>query len=96
MSRARCDAGQCGARQLIEAALARATRIEAQLPEALVDSDCRLDISAVVSDGATKETLAVAGRVRSRLFALDASALPERPGCGHPVEQLLRDWEKCC
>jgi len=83
--------GTRGARTLIEAALARAMRIEAQLREALPDRDCRLDVSALVSDDAVRETLTLAGRLRSRLIALDASALPERPSYGHPVERLLRD-----
>ena len=78
-----------GARQLIEAA--RATCIEAQLREALANCDSRLDSSAVVSDDAAKETLALAGRLRSRLIALEVSSLLARPAYGHPLEQLLRD-----
>lgn len=79
------------ARHLIQAALERATGIEAQIRETLADIDCRMDVSAVVSDDAGKETLALAGRLRSRLIALEVSDLPERPSYGHPVEQLLRD-----
>ncbi len=83
--------GSRGARQLIEAARARATCIEAQLREALANCDSRLDSSAVVSDDAATETLALAGRLRSRLIALEVSSLLARPAYGHPLEQLLRD-----
>lgn len=83
--------GTRGARRLIDGALARANAIEAQLREALLAGRCRLDVSAVVSDDAVKEILALAGRLRSRLLGLDASALPLSPGYGHPIEQLLRD-----
>jgi len=79
------------ARRLIEGALVRASAIEALLREALAGSDCHLDVSAAVSDDSAKETLAVAGRLRSRLIGIDAGGLPTHPGYGHPIEQILRD-----
>lgn len=83
--------GRRAAQRLIEQALECGLRIETQIREGLADNHCRLDASAAVSDDAAKETLALAGRLRSRLIALDAAAVPERPGYGHPIEQLLRD-----
>lgn len=79
------------ARRLIDAALEHASAIEALLREALTESDCHLDLSAVVSDDAAKETLALAGRLHSRLIGIDAGDLPLRPSYGHPIEQVLRD-----